>query len=1027
VPIIVKRLLQVKYYLIIITSVLILILLSISFDVQAQQAYNRTTTQHGLASNIVHHVFKDFQGYLWFSTEAGVNRYDGHQFLHYTTSDGLGGNEIFEIVGDSQNRLWFLSFNGRLSYYFEGKFYNPENSEMLRGMDLRSSITSLFEDGLGRIWVSSERGIVYRITGDKAERILHGQDQIIDIRHMWSCSDKDIRMATDVGEYKMDDNGENLEFVNYVRYHLGKRSEAGNGNFLIPFAHGVLEVRCKTEFLIGSMEIDPNFRITKAIYIENSQKVLISTLNTGLLVFAKNDSKFELEETHFSDYSITSMTLDQEGSLWLTTLRNGIIRVDNGYIALRSLSSPNNTDYSSIRTGVVASDGHLWFGNFNGELFRFSNDGELTWKFTLEYPAGAEQIIPIEIMQEQYDGILQVGTIFGLFQLDLKKLESYLNEDDNFPESDLVNITIPYPTFTTIKSLSFLDDTLFVGTRRDLLKFVGPDFNEHKSINNERVTALKMDSRSTLWVGQVNGLYKYTNGHFNTASLEYTSNVQIYDIKEIGNKWIAIATYGNGVILWCTETGYELKVDTHLGLSSNLVRTLSIDDDNTLWVGTSLGLNRIKLDPNVTLSEQKDRISPIIYNKSDGLQSDEIIHVLVHDDYLWISSTSGIVVMNRSFLNYEELLVPMVIESVSFDGVFYPKRPTYKKAHYDNNMLVSYSGIFFRDPNRLYYRYRLKNLDSDWSVTKSNEVIYRSIPPGDYTFEVQAFTADGRVSSDIASFDILITQPFWMTSYFIMTAFVLFIMGLAGFFQYRVQYIRKNVREKQSIRRKINELESQALQAMMSPHFIFNILNNIRFVMISGEVSKASELLVNFAKLIRSQLDSAFKKEVSLHEELSRISLYVSLESQRLKHDIHLKINIADDVDPAAIELPSLLLQPFVENAIIHGLTPKEADGSIEIEIKRVKNRQLLIRIIDDGNGLIIKPYKTSDSNNNPYFIHQKSGNETRLSLGTQLVKERIELIALQTLLPWSIEIKNIVSTNGEIFGVESVLLLPTR
>lgn len=1025
--IIVKRLLQVKYSSIIVKSLLLIVLLSIYAVAYAQYGYNRITTQNGLASNIVHHVFMDYQGYLWFSTEAGVNRYDGHQFLHFTTSDGLGGNEIFEIVGDSQNRLWFLSFNGRLSYYFEGKFYNPENSEMLREMDLRSSITSLFEDDEGRIWVSSERGVVYRIIGDKAERILDGNDLIIDIRHMWSCSDNDMRIATDVGEYKMDSNGDHLEFVLDVQYHLGKRTKADEDNFLIPFINGVLQVGCETQFLVGSMNDQPNYRITQAMYVQNKENMIVSTISHGLLLFAKSGTRYELQETHFSDYSITSMTVDQEGSLWLTTLRNGIIRVDSGYLAFKAITTSENLNFTSVRTGFAASDGHLWFGKFDGDIFRFNSDGELTWKYNLAYPVGSEQFLGIESIQEQYEGLLQIGSIFGLFEIDLIKLQMALNEEISYSDEDLINTSIPYPTFTTIKSLSYLGDTLFVGTRRDLLKFTGPDFSKFVTINNERVTALKMDSKNTLWVGQVDGLYKYTDGQYLMADIKYTSNVQIYDIIEIGNKWIATATYGNGVVLWCQESGYELKIDTHLGLSSNLVRSLSVDDENTLWVGTNLGLNRINLDHTLTLSEQEGNISPLIYNKSDGLQSDEILHVLVHDDNVWISSTSGIVMMNRSFLNYEKLLVPMVIESVSFDGDFYPKRPHYNKPYNENNMLVSFSGIFFRDPSRLFYRYRLKNLDLDWSVTKSSEVIYRSIPPGDYTFEVQAFTADGRVNSEIAYFNVLITQPFWRTGYFIMTVLVLVAMGVIAFFQYRVQHIRNDINEKQSIRRKINELESQALQAMMSPHFIFNILNNIRFVMISGEVDKASELLVNFAKLIRSQLDSAFKKEVSMQEELSRISLYVLLESQRMRHDVDLKINIADNVDASKIDLPSLLLQPFVENAIIHGLSPKEADGSIEIEITRVQNRQILVRIIDDGSGLIKEPFRTSDLNNIPIFIHQKSGRENRLSLGTQLVKERIELIAIQTSLPWSIEIKNRVSMNGERCGVESVLLLPLR
>jgi LytS/YehU family sensor histidine kinase len=220
------------------------------------------------------------------------------------------------------------------------------------------------------------------------------------------------------------------------------------------------------------------------------------------------------------------------------------------------------------------------------------------------------------------------------------------------------------------------------------------------------------------------------------------------------------------------------------------------------------------------------------------------------------------------------------------------------------------------------------------------------LPAGEYIFMIRARNRDGIYSSTI-SLPIHISKQFTKTTFFyVIIILVALIIIVFGFFVFYV-----NQQRKAKLQRKVMLAEQKAVLSQMNPHFIFNSLNSIQNFILNKDDKNANTYLVIFSSLIRKILEISQKNFITLQEELDTVKLYLDLEKFRFDGKFDYTINIADGILPANITIPSLILQPFLENAIWHGIIPKNQKGSIQLEIQNGKDNMLMIRIIDDGVG----------------------------------------------------------------------------
>jgi LytS/YehU family sensor histidine kinase len=300
------------------------------------------------------------------------------------------------------------------------------------------------------------------------------------------------------------------------------------------------------------------------------------------------------------------------------------------------------------------------------------------------------------------------------------------------------------------------------------------------------------------------------------------------------------------------------------------------------------------------------------------------------------------------------------------------------------------------------YEYQLVGMDKDWKKCEEHQrtAPYTSVPPGTYTFRVRATNNEGVWSKNIASITIKVLPPFWETWTFRISV-LLAIVGL-------IYYLWKKEMTKQAMQQQIIALENKALRAQMNPHFIFNALNSIQALIGTQDEKTARYYLSKFSRLMRQILESSREQIIPLDLEISILENYLSIE--QFSHGVKFSWDISCDesLSPSNTGILPMLIHPFVENAVIHGLVPKGAAGHIRIQFSKVEN-QLIVRVSDNGIGREKARERRSQQDQ-----HHKS-------TALLVVQERLELLEGKT----HIQIIDLTNSDGTSSGTEIKVSLP--
>ena len=303
-------------------------------------------------------------------------------------------------------------------------------------------------------------------------------------------------------------------------------------------------------------------------------------------------------------------------------------------------------------------------------------------------------------------------------------------------------------------------------------------------------------------------------------------------------------------------------------------------------------------------------------------------------------------------------------------------------------------------------------IKNGYIADRDDYVAYTNIDPGTYTFRVKGTNNDGVWNEEGTSMIVIINPPWYRTWW----AYTLFALAFAGFiyalFRYRMNKIRMQ-HEIMLQKHKAAELEMQALRAQMNPHFIFNSLNSINRFILQNNKEQASEYLTKFSRLVRLILQNSQASLITLESELEALELYLELEALRFNNRFSYKISVSDDTDPEVIKVPPLIIQPYAENAIWHGLMHKGSKGNLEIKIYK-KDDVLYCKIIDDGIGR-----KKAGA------LKSKSAS-TNKSMGIKITESRIALMQMNGSAK-SVEIKDLVYADGSAAGTEVILRIPVK
>lgn len=340
----------------------------------------------------------------------------------------------------------------------------------------------------------------------------------------------------------------------------------------------------------------------------------------------------------------------------------------------------------------------------------------------------------------------------------------------------------------------------------------------------------------------------------------------------------------------------------------------------------------------------------------------------------------------------------LIITSFTINNVEHKYDSVFQLQSDENNIRITYEGVDLSFSGDVTYLYRLKS-DGAWDSTKETTINLPALNAGNYSFSVKAKTSTSNWSP-AEHINFSIAKPLYARWWFIIT--ITLLTGGSIFYLVYTNNKKYLMRQKQAfiIQQKMNDMENQAKQAMMNPHFVFNALNSIQHYMLDNDKQSANKYLTKFSRLIRMNLDLSTKTDITLEEEFEKLKLYLEIEQLRFGEKLTYDFNINAELETDEVYMPSMILQPFVENAIWHGIMPADKIGKITVSANSINNeKQLQITILDNGIGI------TNSKN--------MSKPQTHNSIGIQLTVDRIKLFSSQHNSEGIVTIEDDLKTGG--------------
>jgi ligand-binding sensor domain-containing protein len=971
-------------------------ILVLTFCLQAQHpVYRHYTVDEGLLSNEIYHVTQDSKGYIWIASNMGVSRYDGKQFRNFDKQDGLPENTVFEIYEDSKGRVWFVSFPCQLSYFYNDTIHAYRFNNKLRefagngtlpvkGSFLVNDDESLYIGFLakGLYFINSH--------GNLGQYEAAGNNFNLKIRE----KGEKLLLSQVIGEIRSDTAEVNTSIVS--KKFILKRSPnysysniyASKDENAVFFARNEFLNRISSKGILSEKNM-----ISRIIHINSdlNNDLWVGTDKTGVFCF-KNGNILSEPILHYLDnISISSILFDKEGGKWFSSLEGGLY-----YLPSSSFSSYTIDDgLTSMKINTLELFQNQLVIGTNDPYINILEKGNLTTKKIAESLNGY-----ILKLHNDEDKTLWIGTndylysfrngITAKFSNNHRKVKSKKKTRNVFSIKDLS---------TDRKGRLVIGESMSLSFFRDGNVIYNSYFDDKVELRIEAVLEIKSDE---YLLGTNNGLWKYSDGRFeNLGKKNPALQFRITDILYSKQHNVLFSgTKGSGLIVQYKDSTISLTKSN--GLSSNSISSLFLIDNN-LWIATNHGLN--VLDINKIGSKELKIIS---YFKINGLISNEINDIAGDSNNIYIATNQGLTIFN--YRNYQPLLVnpPVFISSFSIMKKDTTIKSGYRLSSSQNLITIKFIGISFREAANLKYKYRLEGLDSKWNYTSNTEVEYAFLPPGKYNFEVLAINSDDIESAEPALISFTILPPFWKTWWFILLA----LSAISAFAYYYYTNRMRQIKKEHGLRNDIDWYRQQALAKQMDPHFVFNTLNSIQSFIIKNDRLASSQYLSKFARLMRIILNSSQKQAVPLSDEISALTLYLELESLRFQQKFDYNLVVDPSIDSSACFIPAFLIQPFIENAIWHGIMGLKETGRIDIEFQKNQN-QLTCIVEDNGIGR-----KRSMELKTAVPV-------TKQSYGIALVESRLELLNNLYDIDMKILFVDLYNEDGQPSGTRVIINLP--
>lgn len=950
--------------------IVLLSLLILSNTLKSQYAeFKHFSTDIGLSSSEVYCQMQDSSGYLWFGTSRGLSRFDGYTFKNFTASDGLPSNSIIKMFYDKNGRIWFATYDGSLSYYENNKFRVFKHNDTLIKLSKNYYINNLFVDDDSSVWIMPLRGGIFEF--DKYGNI---NDQMPESNYSafyFNEKNGGVVNAFVRGQKKSDsiylDVRDDGFFIVGAKNGFRKNFyKIRVGEYIISISNTLYYIRNNHIISIKKYKNE-----ISGIFVDNKKNFWISVLYEGVYYYVNSDLN-TLPEIYLSGMSPIAVFQDHQSGYWLSTTENGVFYSPSfQFISYKRFGIPL---FNIISLKIF--NNILYFSTYDRQVIKCSlTDHRIMSIQNLQLRSGRDYAIQDIVITED-SSVWYLG--------------NELIKEKNNKFSIIDTLARSYRAYAK-KNKVYISSDLGLNVYCDSLCFTYPYENLPSS------NAIFVDNNENVWIGTINGLYKFTNGNYYFLGDQYSQlKARINDITMF-QKYLVLATNGDGVFLFSTKNN-ELKIiNENTGLNSNFVNTV-FSSDNDIWAGTNKGLCKINIiEHNDSLQVFTTQFSDI-----DGLYATEIKDIDKNGDCLFLGTTKGLISFypenveknyNTPELHFDSILVNN--KNIELDTF-------YKFAPSNNTLTFYYKGISFSAGDKVLYKYKLEGYDEEWNITADKFLRFPNLLPGEYTLFISS-SADGKNwNKSPLKIKFYIRKNFTRTALFYILIIILVFALAGGVLTIRFNRLEKDLKQK----RRMMRAEQKALRSQMNPHFIFNALNSIRRYILENDTDNADFYLTSFATLMRKVLDNSKHEFISLEDEINTLKLYLELEKMRFDDSFSFNILIDEDLKTSAVFIPTMIIQPILENAIWHGLAPLKKDGLLTFSISKIDEKSFSCSIDDNGIGR----EKAAE------IAQRRKGHK---STGVKNLQERINLLNSTGIKKIELNVLDKYNSNGEATGTK--------
>jgi ligand-binding sensor domain-containing protein len=965
-------------------------------------SYYHYTSSDGLASSTVYDIIQDKDGFMWFATANGLSQFDGIRFKTLQTKDGLNSNSIISLAKNKSGDLFIGTFEKGINVLKDGRIENYFSKKNGKNLMISYILIDSLDSTKQTIYAYARWNVLNLISPKKEGGlnldIINTQPP--GINKIEKLPNGDLLALTETGLYNFKSGVfSKINIAGLPKTAIYCLYPNQDNSYIIGTKRAIYKIKNNTIIRKYPINITGNNDVV-SILTDSNQNIWFSIMNKGFYLIPSGSNKildigkkFGLHNTLINKYYE-----DLEGNIWVSTFGKGVFCINNLYIN----SYNENDGLSSNNVFAIEKDtsGKLLFGTFNGisvlekgKLNLIKNNADL---YITEY-------------------IYSIKNIDGEFYV------------CNAPKTnETLNTFYKGMKFHLFAALSFskLNNGLYLfGQRQNnisIQKSIKVKKNQiinlpvfGNKFNNNRINQIFEDSKKNVWIGTGLGLCKASISINELGKVKMTKtffpsnpilNAKISSIIQTDENhiWIAgekgIATYNlknDSIISYPTIDNFDLSAST----------SLAVDKKNRIWIGNMKGLFLF------------DGKAIKFLNKQTGLPSNEVYSLLYESEKnrLVIGSSGGVSFVDIDLFDKQVLpKLDVTISSIKAGDSIYSNFKQLDFNPKQRDVTVNFKSLYFSSPRSVKYQYQIN--DNNWKETDNDFLDFISLKSGIYQLQIKAKSQNsawGNTTRVTFNVKPRFTETIWFQLLILFTVTML-SMSLVN---WQSKQKQRKIREELNLNERFNALKHQALSAMMNPHFIFNALNSVQYLINCKRNEEANDYIAMMAKLIRKNLETAVNKFILLSEEINRLELYLNLEKLRLQEGFSYEIITSADVDSNNIQIPNMIIQPFVENTLWHGIVNSENKGKVcisfafeNIEIDSILSRSLIIKITDNGIGINeAKKYQKVD----------------HISKGIAIIEERLRLLSEKMDLPQPIMFEDLSNRDNNTHGTEVIISLP--